>query len=85
MHDPDEPDRRQRQMLIVTRDGRRYEVTGWRAWLLALGSIVGVLAGFVLLAILLFGLAITIGAVLLVIVPVALVYSLVNSLLNRRS
>jgi hypothetical protein len=84
MPDPDEPQGYSRRMLVVSRNGRRFEVSGWRAWLLALGSIVGVIAGFLLLAVLLTGLALTIGAVLLIVVPVAIVYSLINTLINRR-
>jgi hypothetical protein len=62
-------------MLVVDRNGRTTVVSGWKMWLLALGVVLSAVAAFVFLAFIFLGMAITIGAVLLVAVPVALAFA----------
>ncbi|MFA5892225.1 MAG: hypothetical protein WDA27_14970 [Actinomycetota bacterium] len=65
-------------MLVVENNGRTTVVSGWRAWVMALGVVVGFL-GFIFLSV-----ALTIGAVLLIAVPVAIGFAIVGSLFGRR-
>ena len=58
-------------MILMTRNGRKTVVTGWRAWLLGLGLFAATTALLLAIAFVLLGVAITVGAMLLVVVPVA--------------
>ena len=71
--------------IIIQRDGETTVISGWRAWLIGFAAfVVGVLVlGFVTFVTL--GLTITIGAVLAIVLPVAIGVALIASLLNRRS
>lgn len=72
-------------MLIIEKNGKETRVSGWRAWLLAFGVVLGVAATLGLLTFLLVGLALTIGAVLLVVVPITIAMAILASLFGRRS
>jgi hypothetical protein len=72
-----------RPVLIVERNGRSTVVTGWRAMLLAAGAMLSGLAALVFLAFLFLGIALTVGAVLLIAVPVAIVLAAVSALAGR--
>lgn len=74
----------ERPVLVVERNGQTTVVTGWRAWLLTIGAIIGAAAAFVFLAFIFLGMALTIGAVLLIALPVAIALALIGSLLGRR-
>lgn len=74
----------ERPILIVERDGRSTVVTGWRAMLLAAGAMLSGLAALVFLAFLFLGIALTVGAVLLIAVPVAIVLAAVSAVMGRR-
>lgn len=71
-------------MLIIEKNGKATQISGWRAWLLAFGVVLGVAATLGLLAFLLVGLALTIGAVLLVVVPITIAVAILASLFSRR-
>jgi len=71
-------------MLVVEKNGRTAVVSGWRAWLLALGVVLGAVAALGFLAFIFLGSALTIGAVLLVAVPVVIGFAIVGSLFGRR-
>jgi len=71
-------------MLVVEKNGRTAVVSGWRAWLLALGVVLGAVAALALLAFVFLGIALTIGAVLLVAVPVVIGFAILGSLFGRR-
>jgi hypothetical protein len=60
-------------------------VSGWRAWLMAFGVVLGAVAVIGLLAFIFLSVALTIGAVLLVAVPIVICFAIVGSLLSRRS
>jgi hypothetical protein len=72
-----------RPVVIVERNGRSTVVTGWRAMLLAAGAMLSGLAALVFLAFLFLGIALTVGAVLLIAVPVAIVLAAVGALAGR--
>ena len=71
-------------MLIIEKDGKTTQVSGWRAWLLAFGVVLAVAATLSLLAFLLVGLALAIGAVLLIVVPITIGVAILASLFSRR-
>ena len=57
-------------MLVVEKNGQTTIVSGWRAWILALGVVLGVVAVITLMSFVFIGIALTIGAVLLIAVPI---------------
>jgi len=71
-------------LLVVQRNGQTTVISGWKAWLMGLGLVLSAIAGFVLLAFLLIGIAITIGALLLVIVPAAIALTLLGAVRRRQ-
>lgn len=71
-------------MLVVEKSGRTTVVSGWRAWLLAFGVVLGAIAVFFFLAFVFLGIALTIGAVVLVALPVLIGIALIGSLVSRR-
>jgi hypothetical protein len=71
-------------MLVVEKNGQTTVVSGWRAWLLALGVVLGAVAALGFLAFIFLGIALTIGAVLLVAVPVVIGFAIIGSLFGRR-
>jgi hypothetical protein len=72
-------------MIVITRNGRTTVLTGWRAWLV---GAVAFAASFVLLALFTFfvlGLAITVSAILLIVVPLAIGFALLASVFAGRT
>jgi hypothetical protein len=71
------------RMIVIERNGQTTVVTGWRAWLLGAAAFIvaTVILAFVIFALL--GVAITIGAVLLIVVPVLIGVALLASLFQR--
>jgi hypothetical protein len=63
-------------MLIVNWNGRRNVITGWRAWLIVASA--ALLGAVVIL--LLFGVVLTLGLVLMIAVPLAIILSLIAKL-----
>jgi hypothetical protein len=71
-------------MIVIERNGQTTVITGWRAWLIGAVAFAGATLLLALLAFVAFGLAITVGAVLLIAVPVAIGVALVASAFSRR-
>ena len=67
-------------MIVVTRNGRTTVVTGWRAWLVGVVVFLAAMALLLVIAFVILGMAITVGAVLLIVVPVAVGVALLASL-----
>jgi hypothetical protein len=67
-------------MIVVTRNGNTTVVTGWRAWLVGVVVFVAAMALLFVIAFVILGMAITVGAVLLIVVPVAVGVALLASL-----
>ena len=67
-------------MLVISRNGRTTVLSGWRAWLA--GAVIFVAATFVffLIVFVLLGVAITVGTVLLIVVPIAVGLAILASL-----
>jgi hypothetical protein len=67
-------------MIVVTRNGKTTVVTGWRAWLVGVVVFLAAMALLLVIAFVILGMAITVGAVLLIVVPVAVGVALLTSL-----
>lgn len=67
-------------MLVISRNGRTTVLAGWHAWLA--GAVIFVAATFVffLIVFVLLGVAITVGTVLLIVVPIAVGLAILASL-----
>ena len=71
-------------MLVVDKNGQTTIVSGWRAWILAFGVVLGVVAVIGLMSFVFLGIALTIGAVLLIAVPIVIGFAIVGSLFGHR-
>ena len=67
-------------MIVITRNGKTTVITGWRAWLIGVATFVAATALLFVIAFVMLGAAITVGAVLLIVVPVAVGVALLASL-----
>jgi cation transporter-like permease len=70
-------------MIVIQRNGQTTVITGWQAWLIgAIAFVVATLLTGVMVFVLL-GVAITVGAVLMIVIPVAVGLALIASLFRR--
>ena len=67
-------------MIVITHNGRKTVVTGWRAWLAGISVFLVATLLFAFFAFVMLGVAITVGAVLLIVVPIALGVALLASI-----
>lgn len=70
-------------MIVISRNGRTTVITGWRAWLL---GAVAICVAWLMLAVIVFlwiGVAITLGAILLLTVPAVLIAAVIQSWMQR--
>jgi hypothetical protein len=67
-------------MIVITRNGRATVVTGWRAWLASVAVLVAAVVFLFVIAFVVLGVAITVGAVLLIVVPIAAGVAILASL-----
>lgn len=67
-------------MLVITRNGKTTILTGWRAWLAGCAIFAATSLVFFLIVFVLLGVAVTVGAVLLIVVPVAVGLAILASL-----
>ena len=72
-------------MIVITRNGETTVLTGWREWLVRLVVFIAAILLFGVIAFVMFGLAITIGAIALVVVPAVIIVGLLGSLLGKRA
>jgi hypothetical protein len=70
-------------MIVIERNGRTMVVTGWRAWLMGAAAFVVATVALAFVFFVLLGVAITVGAVLLIVVPVLIGIALLASLFQR--
>ncbi len=63
--------------VVITRDGERKEVSGWRRWAIAIPVILVAAFVFAAAVVLVLGLTFTVVAVLIVAVPAAVILALV--------
>ena len=72
-----------RRVVVITRNGRTIVITGWRAWLTGVGA--ALLAWFALAVIVfaLVGVAISVGVILLLLIPAIVIVTVVSSLRRK--
>jgi uncharacterized membrane protein YgdD (TMEM256/DUF423 family) len=73
-----------RRMIVITRNGKTTVITGWRAWLLGAAVFAGTTVVLAFVAFVLLGIAITVGAVLLIVVPVVIGIALLASVFQGK-
>ena len=71
-------------MIVIRKDGRAVVLSGWRAWLAGAAAFAIAFALVALITFVLLGLAFTAGVILLVVVPVAVVLTLLAWLFGGR-
>ena len=72
-------------MLVVHNNGQTKAVSGWRAWLLLAGLVIGSIAGLILAGFFLVGAALIIGILLLVAIPVGAALSIYGRWRQQRA
>jgi hypothetical protein len=70
-------------MIVIQRNGQTTVITGWRAWLIGAVAFVVATLLMALLVFVMLGVAITVGAVLMIVIPVAVGLALIASLFRR--
>jgi hypothetical protein len=73
-----------RRALVLTRNGRTTVITGWWAWLMGFAAM---LLAWLLLALALFtliGVALTVGIIVLLLIPAVAIVALLGMLLGRK-
>jgi hypothetical protein len=71
-------------MIVITRNGETTVLTGWREWLLKIVVFMSAILFVAIIAFLMLGLAVTIGAIALVVIPAAIIVALLGSVFARR-
>ncbi|WP_045834706.1 hypothetical protein [Hyphomicrobium sp. 99] len=72
-------------MIVITRNGETTVLTGWREWLVKIVIFMAAVLLFAVMAFLMFGLAVTIGAIALVVIPAAIIVGLFATIFGRRA
>jgi len=72
-----------RRVIVVTRNGQQTVITGWRAWLLGLAALLVAWIVLALSAVVLVGVATSVGLALLLLIPAIAIVALVGSLMRR--
>jgi hypothetical protein len=70
-------------MFMIQRNGQTTVITGWRAWLIGAAAFLAASLLMAVIAFVLLGVAITVGAVLMIVVPVAVGLALLASAFRR--
>ncbi len=71
-------------MIVIQRNGETIVLTGWREWLVKIIVFLAAILLFAIIAFLMFGLAVTVGAILLVVFPAAIIVGLLGTMLGKR-
>jgi hypothetical protein len=71
-------------MIVITRNGETTVLTGWREWLVKIVVFMAAILLFAIIVFLMFGLAATIGAIALVVIPAAIIVALLGSMFGTR-
>ena len=70
-------------MFVITRNGKTTVLTGWRAWLAGAVALLGTWLALAIIAFVLIGVAVTVGAALVILVPAIIVVAIVASFVRR--
>jgi hypothetical protein len=71
-------------MIVITRNGETTVLTGWREWLVKIVVFMAAILLFAIIAFLMFGLAVTVGAIALVVIPAVIIVALLGSTFGAR-
>ena len=71
-------------MIVITRNGQTTVISGWREWLIRIVVFVAAMLILALVAFFMLGVAVTIGAITMVVIPAVIVVGLLGSLFSRR-
>jgi hypothetical protein len=71
-------------MIVIKRNGETTVLTGWREWLVKIVVFMAAILLFGVIAFVMFGLALTIGAIALIVIPAAIIVGLLGTLLGTR-
>jgi hypothetical protein len=71
-------------MIVIERHGRTIVITGWRAWLIGAAAFAAASLLIALIFFVFLGVAVTLGAILLVVTPVFVVIAIIAGALHRR-
>jgi hypothetical protein len=71
------------RMIVIQRNGKTTVITGWQAWLLGAAAFVVTSIVLAFIFFVLLGVAITVGAVLFIVVPVLIGIALLASVFQR--
>jgi hypothetical protein len=71
-------------MIVITRNGETTVLTGWREWLVKIVVFMAAILLFAIIAFLMFGLAVTVGAIALVVIPAVIIVALLGSMFGAR-
>ncbi len=72
-----------RRVIVITRNGKTTVMSGWRAWVLGAAILLGAWCALALIVFMLVGVAITVGVVLLLLVPALAIVALLNVHVRR--
>jgi hypothetical protein len=72
-------------MIVITRNGQTIIITGWREWLIRAVVFVATILILAVVVFFLFGLAITAGAIALIVIPAAIIVGLLGSLFSKQA
>ncbi len=71
-------------MIVITRNGETTVLTGWREWLFKIVVFMAAILLFGVIAFVMFGVALTVGAIALVVIPAVLIVGLLGTIFGRR-
>ncbi len=71
-------------MIVINRNGETVVLTGWREWVVKIVLFMTAVLVFAVMAFLLFGLAVTIGAIALIVIPAAIIVGLFATVFGKR-
>ncbi len=72
-----------RRMIVIARNDRMTVISGWRAWVLGAAVLLAAWCALALIVFLLVGVAITVGVVLVLLIPALAIVALVGSLMRK--
>ncbi|CEJ83411.1 MAG: hypothetical protein J0H37_09105 [Hyphomicrobium denitrificans] len=70
-------------MIVITRNGKTTVIDGWREWIVRAVVFVVTLLLLAAVVFLMLGLAVTLGAVLMIAIPAAIVVALLGSMFAK--
>jgi len=71
-------------MIVITRNGKSKVYTGWREWLLVTAGLAICWLVLALIAFFIIGVALSVGVILLLVVPAAVVVAVVKGMMRSR-